>query len=162
MLILEKEKNERPIGLMLRVVAKSTLGCKHIFLPHEILNKHWEVADLHGKCAYSTNVPFNLEKWGKIEKVFFFANSKGETWLCSCTVEKIMMKENEWIPNIDEKYLVSEWKDEPKKNWLILKNFEQIEINDCKYKCLNKDMLIKEQILAPRFRSCYVDIENDI
>lgn len=162
MLITNKSKDKESVGLALRVSAKSAFGAKasHKLLPSEIINKHWEIACSADMVAYSTNVPLDPKKSDEIEKVFLFANSKEEMFICRCDVVEILIGDKEWIPNIDAKYLVPEWENEAKKNWLILKNFKQIDIDTCEYQLLNENIYLKEQMLKPRFNTCYVSLKD--
>lgn len=158
--ILRKDK-ERQIGLAMRVSAKAPYGAKasHKLSPATIVNLHWGVAEDKGIVFYSTNNQIHMKKIKEIKKIFLFGNSMGEQFLCSADVEDIERRDEEWIPDDALNFSPQEWKSEPKKCWLKLSNFEQIDIDECEYKVLNEDVLLKDKILEKRFPTCYVDID---
>lgn len=160
MLKLNQNKVTETVGVALRVSARSPFGAKpyHKLPPSSVVNRHWEIANKEGLAVFSTNVILDTKRWGKIDKLILFANSQSEIFLCVCDIVEILAKDNEWKPNIDEKFLVPEWKDEEKRTWIMVKNFKQLDIDTCEYQLLNKDILLREQILKPRFRSCYVKL----
>ncbi|MBW4863028.1 MAG: hypothetical protein KZY55_08285, partial [Paeniclostridium sp.] len=159
---MKNEKKENIVGLAVRVSARAPFGSKasHKLLPSEIVNLHWGVYEKFGMVAYGTNVKINPNKKDRIDKIFLFGNSNDELFLCICDVVKIFISDDECRPNIESKYLVPEWNKENKKTWLMIKNFRQLDIDTCEYKLLNESKYLREQILKPRFNSCYVNIEN--
>lgn len=161
MLNILRKDNEKQIGLAMRVSAKAPYGAKvsHKLTPAEIINLHWSIADEKGSVYYSTNNQINFKKIKDIKKIFFFANSVGQQFLCSADIESIERKNEDWIPNDALDFSPEEWKYEEKKCWMKLSNFEQIDIDECEYKVLNEDVLLKDKILAMRFPTCYVDID---
>lgn len=161
MLSVLRKNDEKPIGLAMRVSAKAPYGAKasHKLYPSDLINLHWSIADEKGFVFYSTNNQIDMKKIKRIKKIFLFGNSMNEQFLCSADVESIERRDEEWIPDDALDFSPQEWKDEAKKCWLKLRNFEQIDIDECDYKVLNEDILLKDKILEKRFPICYVDID---
>lgn len=163
MLNVLRQEKKKQIGLAMRVIAKAPYGAKasHKLFPSEVINLHWSIFDEKGSVFYSTNNQIDIKKIKAIKKIFLFANSKDERFLCSADIESIERRDEYWIPNDALDFLPQEWKYEKKKCWIKLRNFEQIDIDKCNYKVLNQDILLKGKILEKRFTTCYVDIFNN-
>ena len=161
MLNISKKNNEKPIGLAMRVSAKAPYGAKasHKLSPATITNLHWAVANQKEYVIYSTNNQIDIKKINGIKKIFLFGNSMEEQFLCSADVKGIERRDEPWIPDDALNFSPEEWKCEKKKCWIKLTNFQQIDIDDCYYKVLNEDVLLKDKILEKRFPTCYVEID---
>ena len=160
--MLDFNSNKRTdVGICIRVCATSPIGAKknQKLLPSEVVNLHWEIANNVGQVVFSMNNSIDELKNGNITKAFLFGNSLGQTFLVETDVDSIISSDTEFVPqNISSAVQVPEWLNEPKKTWLFLSNFKQIDLKNCDLTLLNKDILLKEQILKPRFRTCYVKL----
>ena len=150
-------------GLAFRISATAPFGARaiHKLLPSEIIDKHWAVADAQGRVAFSTDVSVDVGANPNIRKVIFFANSKGQSFLCEADLEDIFTFDAPTVPaHIPPELQVPEWRGEPKRTWLILRNFRQLDIDSCELRLLNKPVLLRDQILVPRFRTCFVRLDG--
>ena len=161
MLNLKAEKNSEAVGIAFRISATAPVGARpsHKLLPSQVVDKYWEVAESVGQVAFSTDVAIDVRAYPNIQKIILFANSKGQEFLCQADVADILTFEEPAVPaSVTEELQVPEWRGQPKKTWLILRNFRQLDIESCELELLNKPCLLRDQIRVPRFRTCFVKL----
>lgn len=165
MLELGQEK-AHGIGIAIRLTPTAPYGVSSSkkLLPSEVCNLHWAKADEQGMTSFSCNIPIDIWKKADITRVLFFSNSGSQRFLCEAKVQKVLISDREFIPTpeeIDPKYHVDAWKDQPQKTWFLLSDFRQLSIEDCPYMLLTKpNVYLRDQIEVSRYRSCLVDLNR--
>lgn len=165
MLDLKKAGHNEAVGLAFRISATAPYGAKasHKLLPSEVIDAHWAVADAQGQVAFSTDVIIDTRANPEISRIFFFANSRDEQFLCQAEVISIRSEEQPFVPEgIAEAVQVPQWRGQPKRTWIFLKDFRQLDIESCGSVLLNKPVLLRDQILVPRFRTCFVKLDEEV
>lgn len=162
--MLQLNENDRGIGIAIRLTPLAPYGvsASHKLLPSEICNLHWAKADEEGMVAFGCNVPIDIWKKGDITRLFLFTNFWSQRFLCETKVHDVLISNKAFIPTpeeIDPRYHVEQWKNQPQKTWFLLSDFRQLSIKDCPYKLLTKpNVYLRDQLEVTRFRSCFVNL----
>lgn len=159
---LKKLACPEAVGLAFRVVPTAPKGAKpsHKLSPVDVVNLHWSVADEVGQVVFSTNTPVNLRAHPNISRVFLFAAWRDQQFLCSAEVVDILSPAPEKYlrTSVPAEIQVPEWRGEDAKTVMILRDFQQLDPDTCDLVLLNKNVLLRDQIRVPRFRTCFVKL----
>lgn len=151
------KKTLKNLGIAIRITALKTTVSDKKMLPSDILNLHWELADSSqdGKVAFSTDLQINQNKMNKIEKVVFF--NTDEDWYCMADIDNIITYNKPTLPpktDVLPRWIPKEFP-EPRRTWLILKNFKQVDRDTLHYIVENEKIPLSEKVLVPRFPRAY-------